>query len=156
ALTCAPAMFAAQHGGGHAGGGHSAGGGHASPTGHVSAPHAGAGVPHAPVAGAPRFVAPPPGVVRPLPVSSRVAPPGTTLLTGGPGNSSSVIIGFPRRPVRPIHPIFPVPPSRIIVVGAPFFGFGGFGLGFGFNPFWAPNCPLVWGYGSCYAPYPYY
>jgi hypothetical protein len=71
-----------------------------------------------------------------------------------------VIFGFPRRPIRPIHPIFPVPPhNRIIVVGVPFFGFGGFGgFGFGFNSFWAPACPLVWGWGynSCYPAYPYY
>lgn len=64
-------------------------------------------------------------------------------------------IGTPRiarRPFIPFRPVFPIfPPHRYWFWGAPLYGYG---LGFGFSPFWWDSCGAywiwAWGY-NCYA-----
>ena len=57
-----------------------------------------------------------------------------------------------RRPFIPFRPVFPIfPPHRYWFWGAPLYGYG---LGFGFSPFWWDSCGTyriwAWGY-NCYA-----
>lgn len=64
---------------------------------------------------------------------------------------------FPRRLIYPIGPFFPgfVSPG-FGFWGGSYLGFGGFGLGLGYNPIWWQNCGLLYSPYGCNALPPYY